>query len=136
MSDGGQNGGQNGGQHPIEVPAAPTPQGRRWRQQPERERLGRQRLREQRLGERQPGNHAAKVKRPDLWRPVPQLADPASIVPAPDPTALLRSLGDPPLQGQGAVAEHYLAAVVERAAGLATALAVAAGLLADPDLDD
>ena len=39
------------------------------------------------------------------------------------PTALLRSLGDPPLQGQGAAAEHYLAAVVERAAGLATALA-------------
>jgi hypothetical protein len=78
----------------------------------------------------------AKARRPDLWRPVPQLADPAPIVPAPDPTALLRSLGDPPLQGQGAVAEHYLAAVVERAAGLATALAVAAGLLAESDLDD
>ena len=31
------------------------------------------------------------------------------------------------------MAEHYLAAVVERAAGLATALAVAAGLLAEPD---
>ncbi len=77
-----------------------------------------------------------KTKRPDLWRPVPQLADPHPIVPAPDPTALLRSLGDPPLQGQGAVAEHYLAAVVERAAGLATALAVAAGLLADQQLDD
>jgi hypothetical protein len=76
-----------------------------------------------------------KLKRPDLWRPVPQLADPEPIVPAPDPTALLRSLGDPPLQGQGAVAEHYLAAVVERAAGLATALAVAAGLLHDPDPD-
>ena len=52
-----------------------------------------------------------------------------------DPTALLRSLGDPPLQGQGAVAEHYLAAVVERAAGLATALAATAGLLAEPDDD-
>jgi hypothetical protein len=75
--------------------------------------------------------NAAKARRPDLWRPVPQLADPDPIVPAPDPTVLLRSLGDPPLQGQGAVAEHYLAAVVERAAGLATALAVAAGLLAD-----
>ena len=79
---------------------------------------------------------ANKAKRPgDLWRPVPQLVDPQPIVPAPDPTALLRSLGDPPLQGQGAVAEHYLAAVVERAAGLATALAVAAGLLADGDAE-
>ena len=77
----------------------------------------------------------SKGKRPDLWRPVPQLADPEPIVPAGDPTTLLRSLGDPPLQGQGAVAEHYLAAVVERAAGLATALAAAGGLLADPDAD-
>jgi hypothetical protein len=77
-----------------------------------------------------------KAKRADLWRPVPQLAEPAPIVPAPEPSALLRSLGDPPLQGQGAVAEHYLAAVAERAAGLATALAVAAGLLADPDADE
>lgn len=67
----------------------------------------------------------------DLWRPVPVLADPEPIAPAPDPTALLRSLGDPPLRGQGQVAEHYLAAVVERAAGLATALAAAADLLAD-----
>ena len=53
-----------------------------------------------------------------------------------DPTAVLRSLGDPPLQGQGAVAEHYMAAVIERAAGLATALAATAGLLATDDDDD
>jgi mannitol/fructose-specific phosphotransferase system IIA component len=52
-------------------------------------------------------------------------------VPSGDVTATLRSLGDPPLQGQGAVAEHYVAAVVERAASLATALAASAGLLAD-----
>lgn len=80
---------------------------------------------------------ANKAKSVDLWRPVPQLSDPEPIVPASDPTALLHSLGDPPLQGQGAVAEHYLAAVIERAAGLATALAAAGGLLAgsngDPD---
>ncbi len=73
------------------------------------------------------------AKRLDLWRPVPQLPDPAPIVPASDPTLMIRSLGDPPLQGQGAVAEHYLAAVVERAAGLATALAAAGGLLAQPE---
>lgn len=70
-----------------------------------------------------------KQKRVDLWRPVPALDDPAPIRPAADPTALLRSLGDPPLQGQGQVAGHYVAAVIEKAAGLATALAAAAGLL-------
>jgi hypothetical protein len=74
-------------------------------------------------------NQKAKQKRVDLWRPVAPLDDPEPIRPAPDPTALLRSLGDPPLQGQGQVAGHYVAAVVERAAGLATALAAAAGLL-------
>jgi hypothetical protein len=85
---------------------------------------------------KQAGNRSRKgsPKSVDLWRPVPKLAEPAPIVPVNDPTAVLRSLGDPPLQGQGAVAEHYLAAVVERAAGLATALAVAADLLAEtPD---
>ena len=84
-------------------------------------------------GGAQGGQAGQKAKRPDLWRPVPQLADPRPITPADDATALVRSLGDPPLQGQGAVAEHYLAAVVERAAVLATALAHSAGLLAEPD---
>jgi hypothetical protein len=78
----------------------------------------------------------SRQKPVDLWRPVPQLRDPEPITPAHDPAALVRSLGDPPLPGQGAVAEHYLAAVVERAAGLATALAAAAGLLAQPDGED
>ncbi len=76
-----------------------------------------------------------KPKALDIWRPVPQLPEPKPIVPAGDPTALLRSLGDPPLQERGTVAEHYLAAVMERAAGLATALAAAAGLLAAPEED-
>jgi hypothetical protein len=77
-----------------------------------------------------------KRKPVDLWRPVPQLGEPAPITPASDPTALLRSLGDPPLPGHGAIAEHYMAAVVERAAGLATALAVTAGLLAEDETAD
>jgi hypothetical protein len=74
-----------------------------------------------------------KSKSVDLWRPVPQLPEPEPIRPADDPTAVLRSLGDPPLERQGAVAEHYLAAVLERASGLATALALSADLLAEPD---
>ena len=79
---------------------------------------------------------AVKAKPLDVWRPVPQLPDPEPIVPATEPVAMLRSLGDPPLPGQGAVAQHYLAAVVERAAGLATALAAAAGVLGSPSSDD
>jgi len=71
----------------------------------------------------------------ELWRAVPQLPDAAPVVPVPDPTALLRSLGDPPLPGQGAVGGHVLTAVVERAAGLATALAATADLLAEPPAD-
>ncbi|MBA2751573.1 MAG: hypothetical protein H0U41_04950 [Actinobacteria bacterium] len=86
--------------------------------------------RDQPPGRRRRGH---KPKPVDLWRTVPQLGEPEPIRPAGDPGALLRSLGDVPLQGQGAVAEHHLAAVVERAAGLATALAAAAGLLAESD---
>ena len=78
----------------------------------------------------------SKPKRPDLWRPVPQLADPAPIVPAPDPTVLTWSLGDLPLQGQGENGKHYVSKVIERAAGLATALAAAGGLLATTDGED
>jgi hypothetical protein len=76
----------------------------------------------------------AKKQRPiDLWRPVTPLPPPAPIAPADDPTALLRSLGTPPLHPRGTVAEHYMATVLERAAGLATALAASADLLAPPD---
>lgn len=74
-----------------------------------------------------------KAKPVDIWRPVPQLPDPDPIRPASDPTALVRSLGDPPLPGQAAVAEHYLSAVIERAAVLASALAASADLLAPDD---
>jgi len=78
-----------------------------------------------------------KPKPVDMWRPVPQLADPQPIRPAPDPTALVRSLGDPPLPGQGAVAQHYLSAVLEESRKLATALAASADLLRwESDEDD
>jgi hypothetical protein len=81
---------------------------------------------------RKQGGNAVKAPRQvDLWQPVPALPDPVPIEPAVDPRVLVRSLGDAPLSGQGAVAEHYMGAVVDRAAGLAAALAAAAGLLAE-----
>lgn len=68
-----------------------------------------------------------------LWSPVPEPEPPAPIKPAAVPSSLIESLGPPPLPGHRASAEHYLAAVVERAAGLATALAASAALLDDDD---
>jgi hypothetical protein len=75
-----------------------------------------------------------KAKPVDLWRPVPPLPEPEPIVPAGDPTALIRSLGDPPLPGAGT--DMAIAAVVARAAGLAEALARVGGLVAEDENDD
>jgi hypothetical protein len=80
-----------------------------------------------------PRNRQQQAKRPagDVWYSVAELAAPAPIVPTSAPSALIDSLGPPPLQNQSQVAGHYLAAVVERAATVANALAASAGLLAD-----
>lgn len=57
------------------------------------------------------------------------VAEKQPIRPVPDPGAMVRSLGPPPLFGGGGNAEHYFAAVYDRAAMLAGALAAASGLL-------
>lgn len=69
----------------------------------------------------------------EFWKIAPKAAAPTRITPATDPTALVRSLGRPPLDHPGA--DRYLASVAQRAAGLATALAVAADILATPEED-
>ena len=48
--------------------------------------------------------------------------------------AMLRSLGDPPMNN-GAAAGHYFSTVIERAAAVAVALAVSADVLAGMDRD-
>lgn len=99
-----------------------------------------QRAQQQRKGgsstSRRRGKKKAKQKPVDLWRPVPPLPEVEPIVPAGDPTALVRSLGEAPLSVPGAPAEITVAAVVDRAAGLALALAAAGGLLAEQPTDD
>jgi hypothetical protein len=80
---------------------------------------------------RRPGGRSP-ARPAEFWEAVPEPDVPANVAPAGDPSALLRSLGPPPLPGQAA-ADRYLTAVVERASGLATALAAAADLLADPE---
>ena len=76
-----------------------------------------------------------KNRKPDMWRPVALPGPPDPIKPASDPAALIESLGSPPLRGHSATAEHYLRAVVERAALVATALAASADLLAESEAD-
>lgn len=51
------------------------------------------------------------------------------ITPTADPSAIPRSLGDPPLSSNPAAAQHHLAVVYEEAVKAATALAAANGLL-------
>jgi hypothetical protein len=79
---------------------------------------------------------ASKLKAVDLWRPVPQLPDPEPIAAATDPTMVFRSLGDPPLHGQGAQAGHEVSKVLVRASHLAEALAAASGLHQSTRVDD
>jgi len=84
-------------------------------------------------GGNQQRTKAKATKAVDLWRPVPAAPVPDDITPAADPTAVLRSLGNPPLAGQGTMADRHFALVIARAAGVATALAAAADLLSLPD---
>lgn len=56
--------------------------------------------------------------------------------PAQDPTALVRSLGSPPLGRFGDTAPHYYAAVYEKAQRFAVAMATANGVrIVDPDAE-
>jgi hypothetical protein len=84
-------------------------------------------------GRRRSGN---RLKSAELWKPVPQLPDPEPIEVALDPTMIVRSLGDPPLHGQGQQAEHEIARVLVRASLLAGALADVAGLRAPASTDE
>jgi len=70
----------------------------------------------------------------DFWGNDATEAGPVDkIVPADDPTVMLHSLSSPPLPGRETVAVHYFAAVAEKAASLAVALAAASELLDDED---
>jgi hypothetical protein len=96
-----------------------------------------------------PRRHKSSAERPrarkrapqrDFWGSADAFAEPAArITPAQDPTVMLHSLSSPPLPGRETVAVHYFAAVAEKAASHAVALAAASDLLdldQDDDLDD
>lgn len=68
----------------------------------------------------------------DIWQEGGPLPEAEPVSPSSDPTALLRSLGEPPLAGSEAVHLQF-ATVVERSAGIAAAVALSAGVLAPDD---
>jgi hypothetical protein len=68
----------------------------------------------------------------DIWRQPAPLPDLEHVSPTDDATALIRSLGDPPLTGSTDVALQF-AIVIDRAAAVAAALAHSAELLADEE---
>jgi hypothetical protein len=92
------------------------------------------------VSKRRRAGGARRVAEAKFWGASGDTVDPAplapiSIRPTPEPGALVRSLGAPPLAVDASVAERHLVAVYEEAVRTATALAAANGLL-DSDLDD
>jgi len=68
--------------------------------------------------------------RRDFWDGAAGGDEPVALVRAPeDPSAMIRSLGPPPLPGRETIAEHYFAAAYDKAARRAVALAAASGLM-------
>ena len=70
----------------------------------------------------------------DFWRAKGTLPDVEPIEIPDDVSALLRSLGEPPLS-RGGTAGKYFESVAERAAYMARVLAMSADLLAEADRD-
>ena len=68
--------------------------------------------------------------RRDFWDGVESGDEPvASVRRQDDPSAMIRSLGPPPLPGRETIAENYFALAYDKAARRAVALAAASGLM-------
>jgi hypothetical protein len=75
--------------------------------------------------------------RRDFWDGSDSADDEVVLVrPSHDPSAMIRSLGPPPLPGRETIAENYFALAFDKAARRAVALAAASGLLDLSDVDD
>jgi len=78
------------------------------------------------------GGSPTKHNRIDIWRDGARLPDVTPVSASPDPTALLRSLDEPPLADSEDALLQF-ATVIERSASIAAALALSAGLHAADD---
>jgi hypothetical protein len=90
---------------------------------------------------RKPAARPSRRRRPaparDFWGRASTEDDMAVIItPSDDPTAMIQSLGPPPLPGAETVAELHFTAMYQKAAALAIALAAASGLLDSSEHDD
>jgi hypothetical protein len=66
----------------------------------------------------------------DFWDGVDAGEEPATLIRASeDASAMIRSLGPPPLPGRETIAERYLALAFDKASRRAVALAAASGLM-------
>ena len=75
--------------------------------------------------------------RRDFWDGVDPRDEPTPLVrPPEDPSAMIRSLGPPPLPGRETIAENYFALAFDKASRRAVALAAANGLIDWPESDD
>ena len=85
---------------------------------------------------RQPARRRPATGR-DFWGTEEAEDDiPEAITPSDDPSAMITSLGPPPIPGHETVAQHYFDAVYAKASALAVALAAASGLLHTDDAED
>ncbi len=68
--------------------------------------------------------------RRDFWGDLDTGDEPVTALrPSDDPSAMIRSLGPPPLPGRETIAEHYFALAYDKASRRAFALAAANGLV-------
>jgi hypothetical protein len=75
--------------------------------------------------------------RRDFWNGTDAGDEPAPhLRPSDDPSAMIRSLGPPPLPGRETIAENYFALAFDKASRRAIALAAANGLVDWPDDTD
>jgi hypothetical protein len=81
------------------------------------------------------GGRRTRPARPFWGNPETAAGPEQTVVPVDHPTALVDSLGPLPFQRADA-APHYFAAVYQRAAGMAVALATAAGIVDTVEPDD
>jgi hypothetical protein len=86
--------------------------------------------RNNRGGQKRKSKRGGQHHKADLWQESPSLPEVEPIAVPHEVGAMLRSLGDPPMNN-GAAAGRYFSVVIERAAAVAVALAVSADVL-DP----
>ncbi|MCU4184519.1 hypothetical protein K6U06_09110 [Acidiferrimicrobium sp. IK] len=86
------------------------------------------------MSKRRRPSASKRVAEAKFWGPDEPPAPAQTVIdPTPDPAAMIRSLGAPPLAVDASVAERHLTAVYEEAVRAATALAAANGLLTGPE---